>query len=687
MLEEVFTTTNKIIPDTDFLTQNTADLKAMLETIPEEALNYEEDIFEKDFKVVLNSFEGQEEKSDNMTSFNCDQCKFRGTSERCLYAHIIFVHDPKLYTCNTCPMKTRTQQAMYYHIDMKHNVYWEIEEEARNSLYAQRDRQGHPQGKKEESAVENSENEDIMVKVKTEVEDTIVPFKYDCEFCEKSFLTDRSLVVHASKMHKEDWRNKDKISHNIDFNLERKDSLTRSPPAKKVKDKSTEIINDLPNSIIKEKDEEITNLRAQVKKLQSQLQEVKDVKIQFLTKIPTRKSSEQVEANANIINLVEVDEISSRSFKCENCGIGVGQKGKLLGHRCQKEAIKEPYKWQFHVDKQQPSQDEIYEIHSCNKCKQVFKTKPDLEEHVDVVHMDTDIKDSLKSDGPSSSGLHDMKFICENCEKEFSNRCELFKHMNEHITEKADIVTQEHQRPDEESNSTSGAWERAGSRFECPICGYTRNTKSQIEKHMHTHDEEEEEHSCQECSYQTNNIDQLHEHVARAHKQINSAQFKCNLCQLEFRNQKETNMHNRNIHRKSFKPCRNFPTNYCEYDSECNFFHIVLNQGEHVCYKCGDVLSNKTLLMKHITKDHGEEICKKFLDNKCQFGEKCLFRHTNSPAQNVVNRSQGNQSPPVFHNPPTSGQPNLAVGEQEKKYQMMNQLMSMMVNQLMNLNM
>ena len=179
MQEEVFTTTNKIIPDTDFLTKNTADLKAMLETIPEEALNYEEDIFEKDFKVVLNSFEAQEE------SFNCDQCKFRAISKRCLYVHNIFVHDPKLYNYNTCPMKTRTQQAMYYHIDMKHNVYWEIKEEARNNLYAQRERQGHPQGKKEVTVVNNSENEDTMVNVKTEAEDTIVPMKYDCKFCKK----------------------------------------------------------------------------------------------------------------------------------------------------------------------------------------------------------------------------------------------------------------------------------------------------------------------------------------------------------------------------------------------------------------------------------------------------------------------------------------------------------------------
>ena len=54
MQEEVFSTNTKIMQDTDFITGNTADLKVMLETIPEEGLNYDEDILEKDFKVVLN---------------------------------------------------------------------------------------------------------------------------------------------------------------------------------------------------------------------------------------------------------------------------------------------------------------------------------------------------------------------------------------------------------------------------------------------------------------------------------------------------------------------------------------------------------------------------------------------------------------------------------------------------------
>ena len=47
---EVSNNVIKIVQNQDFLTKNTADLKAMLEAIPKESLAYEEDVFEKDFK-------------------------------------------------------------------------------------------------------------------------------------------------------------------------------------------------------------------------------------------------------------------------------------------------------------------------------------------------------------------------------------------------------------------------------------------------------------------------------------------------------------------------------------------------------------------------------------------------------------------------------------------------------------
>ena len=131
--EPVNSNIKKIVPDQEFLTSNTSDLKAMLGAIPLEALIYEENVFEKDFMTILNC-EKKEEESDAMASYNCEKCKFRASSKRCPKAHNAFVHDEKFYKCENCPMRTKTESALYYHIDIKHNDYWDVEEDKREAL-------------------------------------------------------------------------------------------------------------------------------------------------------------------------------------------------------------------------------------------------------------------------------------------------------------------------------------------------------------------------------------------------------------------------------------------------------------------------------------------------------------------------------------------------------------------------
>ena len=173
-----------------------------------------------------------------------------------------------------------------------------------------------------------------------------------------------------------------------------------------------------------------------------------------------------------------------------------------------------------------------------------------------------------------------------------------------------------------ESDSGGESWqERRRNRFECPICGLGRKTRGQIEQHMSTHDKQEEDSqfNCKDCQFQTMNRDQLYQHMDMIHKK-----FECNLCNTLFKTRKGLNIHSKEIHNKKFKLCRNFPSKNCEYDSECTFQHIILNQGEHICFKCGDVYKSKTLLLNHIKSDHGQETCKRFLQNNCTFGERCF---------------------------------------------------------------
>ena len=204
-------------------------------------------------------------------------------------------------------------------------------------------------------------------------------------------------------------------------------------------------------------------------------------------------------------------------------------------------------------------------------------------------------------------------------------------------------VAQQSEDQEEGDEETEGEhWqEQRKHKFQCPICGIGRKTRGQVEQHMSTHDKKEEDSqfNCKDCQYQTMNRDLLYQHMDIVHKK-----FECNLCNTLFKTRKDLNIHSKEVHNKKFKPCRNFPSKNCEYDSECTFQHIILNQGEHICFKCGDVLNNKTLLLNHIKSDHGQETCKKYQENNCNFGERCFYRHIIN-ARNVRTPQQQSASP------------------------------------------
>ena len=235
----------------------------------------------------------------------------------------------------------------------------------------------------------------------------------------------------------------------------------------------------------------------------------------------------------------------------------------------------------------------------------------------------------------------------------------------------------------QDSNGNSPDQGIDNHRFECPICGLTKTTEIQIEAHMNRHDKEEEEgiYTCEICDYQTKNIDQLVEHVEKTHKQVNQRNLSCDQCKLKFRNKLQINAHMKNKHGINYKPCKNFPS--CEYDSECNFYHVTLKQGEHICYKCGEVFNNKTLMLKHISSVHGEEPCQKFKANKCTFGDRCFYKHTTINAQNVTPNAQipNIYSQQDFPSGQTLTQPNQWTGIQNQTVQILMMLQQQQLKQ------
>ena len=170
-----------------------------------------------------------------------------------------------------------------------------------------------------------------------------------------------------------------------------------------------------------------------------------------------------------------------------------------------------------------------------------------------------------------------------------------------------------------------------GNRFECPVCGYVRYKRHQFEKHMKLHEEEEEdsEYNCRHCPFQTINKDLLRQHINEAHKTDYSGRS----CEMVFENKNNLDTHILDKH-KSRKPCKYFASNSCEYDDECRFNHIILKQGEQICYKCGKIFDRKSSLLNHIKNNH-DDPCLKHSLGKCTYGSRCVFKHTTSPAQSV----------------------------------------------------
>ena len=83
---------------------------------------------------------------------------------------------------------------------------------------------------------------------------------------------------------------------------------------------------------------------------------------------------------------------------------------------------------------------------------------------------------------------------------------------------------------DEEEEADDGDWQlaaRQGTRFQCPLCRSTRNTKSQILKHIITHEMNDGPFNCEVCNYQSDSRDQVNEHISTAHENTENMTHEC----------------------------------------------------------------------------------------------------------------------------------------------------------------
>ena len=205
--------------------------------------------------------------------------------------------------------------------------------------------------------------------------------------------------------------------------------------------------------------------------------------------------------------------------------------------------------------------------------------------------------------------------------------------------------------------------------FKCNLCDKTYNSKTLMEQHRETRHVEEGDWLCDDCDYQTNTISGLKKHIAEntgvesAHKshllEHKQAEFKCRFCDIVFTSENDKVKH-RKVNHKTFRPCINFLSNTCEYDSECHFLHFKFHDGEHVCFQCGETFKGKFNLMNHIKTIHGDTPCKKFAKNQCKFeDDTCLYKHVKDDTNSSTNPVSRHRQKPVqdFQVPPRDLKP------------------------------
>jgi hypothetical protein len=234
-----------------------------------------------------------------------------------------------------------------------------------------------------------------------------------------------------------------------------------------------------------------------------------------------------------------------------------------------------------------------------------------------------------------------------------------------------------------ENHKTDGATalqaEQEEALFECPICGYKAKSKSKIEKHMTCHDNDEEDSSflCGDCSFQAMNRDQLIEHLETKHEK-----HICNTCNIACTSKHALNKHIIENH-KSHKPCRDYATNSCDYESQqCRYRHIRLKENEHICYTCGVKTKALKDLMTHIKDIHGSQPCTRFAKGLCDRRSRCWYSHR-KPTSGNVNISQPTPSPwqGDFQKVPPTSHPQLPV--QQMSEQVQNQRITQATNNVL----
>ena len=80
---------------------------------------------------------------------------------------------------------------------------------------------------------------------------------------------------------------------------------------------------------------------------------------------------------------------------------------------------------------------------------------------------------------------------------------------------------------------------------------------------------------CPGCSFYCRDLDNLAKYLSITHKNQTPKEYDYKACDFKSYQKSDLDLHIKDNH-WSYKPCKEFSTNSCEYNSECRYNHVKL---------------------------------------------------------------------------------------------------------------